>query len=215
MIPNLPFGLGPRSLGAGAALLGWAILVSSPEAAAQPAPEGANPPVPADCAPKAALYSGKGLKLWVLRQGALVLAENPLRPLSRDEAVVLEVVVNGRRATAYGPDMNNLRQGGSLKSVEREGREPVRWAEGRTAPAALRVVAEDGRVLAGPLAFGGCEEPPAAKAIVDRPVKAERPARGKGQGKGKGAGTPAAAGADAPPPAHLPQGALQGLSLPK
>lgn len=213
MIPNH---LGPGARSLGAALLGWAVLATAPNALAQPAPDGAAP-APADCAPKAALYqSGKGLKLWVLRQGTLVLAENPLRPLSRDEAVVLEVVVNGRRATAYGPDLDNLRQGGSLKSVEREGREPVRWAEGRAAPAALRVVAEDGRVLIGPMAFAGCEESPAAKAIADKPPpKAERPARGKGQGKGKAAAPAAAGAADAPPPAHLPQGALQGLSLPK
>ena len=167
-------------------------------------------PKPSDCGPQAAIYqTGKGAKLWVLRQGTMVLAENPLRPMSRDEAVVLEVVVNGRRATAFGPDLNHLRQGGTPKSVEHEGREPIRWADGGVAPAAIRVVAEDGRVLLGPLAFGGCEDAPAAKAVADKPTPAEKPAQGK---RKKGS---AAAGDSGPAPTHLPQGALDGLSLPK
>jgi hypothetical protein len=162
---------------------------------------------PIECAPQAALYQAeKGTKLWVLRQGRMVLAENPLRPLSQDEAVVLEVVVNGRRATAWGPDLQNLRQGGTPKSVEQEGREPIRWDEKGPPPAAIRVVAEDGRVLLGPMPFGGCEQAPAAKMVADKPPP--RAARGKG-------GKAAAAAANDSPPAHLPQGALEGLSLPK
>lgn len=167
-------------------------------------------PKPGDCSPRAALYqAGKGPKVWVLRQGTMVLAENPLRPLSRDEVVVLEVVVNGRRATAFGPDMDHLRQGGTPKSVEREGREPIRWAAAGAAPAAMRVVAEDGRVLLGPMSFGGCDDPPAAKEVAEKPVKPARPARAARKGK------PAPAASDGPAPAHLPQGALPGMSMQK
>ena len=200
-----------------AALLGSGVMVIPVVVSAQgPAPDAVTPPaavaapLPIDCESKAAVYQGaKGLKLWVLRRGTMVLAENPLRPLSRDEAVVLDVVVNGRRATAVGPDVVNQRQGGSPKAVEREGREPIRWAESGLPPPALRVVAEDGHVLLGPMPFGGCEDPPTAKAVVDKPVKAERADAPKRKGS-RGA----AAGAD-PLPGHLPQGALQGLSLPK
>ena len=165
---------------------------------------------PATCGPRAALYqAGKGPKVWVIRRGTMVLAENPLRPLSADEAVVLDVVVNGRRATAHGPDLDHLRQGGTPKAVEREGREPIRWADDGPAAPSIRVIAEDGRVLLGPMAFAGCEDAPGAKPVVDAPVKAEAPAKGRRRGK------EAATGDDPMMPAHLPQGALPGLSLPK
>lgn len=171
-------------------------------------------PAPLDCAPKAAIYqAGKSAKIWVVRQGILVLAENPLRPLTRDEAVVLDVVVNGRRATAFGPDLNHLRQGGSPASLEREGREPIRWSESGVAPAAIRVVAEDGRVLLGPMRFGGCEDAPVAKAVADKPVQAEKPARGARKPKAAAAGQDESS--SGPAPARLPQGAIDGLSLPK
>ena len=186
-------------------------LAQAPAPAAVPDMPAPAAPKPSDCGPQAATYqAGKGPKLWVLRQGTMVLAENPLRPMSRDEAVVLDVVVNGRRATAFGPDLNHLRQGGSPKSVEHGGREPIRWAEGGVAPAAIRVVAEDGRVLLGPMPFGGCEDAPAAKAVADKPAPAEQPAKGKRKRK-----EPPAGGESGGAPTHLPQGALDGLSLPK
>lgn len=179
-------------------------------AAAQEAPPAAVNeaalPTPATCGAQAAVYArDKGPKLWVIRRGTLVLAENPLRPLSRDEAVVLEVVVNGRRATAWGPDADHLRQGASVKSIEAEGREPVRWVEKGAMPTSLRVVSEDGSIILGPLPFGGCEDAPAAKAIAETPARREKPAR---------AAKKAAEESDRPLPGRLPQGALDGLSLP-
>ena len=178
------------------------------EAATPPA---AAPPAPIDCAPKAAAYRAeKGMKLWLMRQGSMVLAENPLRPLARDEAVVLDVVVNGRRATAFGLDFDNLHQGGTPKSVERLGREPIAWKEAAVAPSSLRVVAEDGRILLGPMPFAGCEDAPAAKPVVDKPVAAEKPAKPrKGQRKPK----QAAPSPDSGGPSRLPQGALSNPSL--
>jgi hypothetical protein len=177
--------------------------------ASPPANEAVSP-TPTACAPKAALYTrDKAPKLWVLRRGTMVLAENPLRPLSQDEAVVLEVVVNGKRAAAWGIDTDHLRQGASIRSVEAEGRGPVRWAEAEAMPAALRVIAEDGSVVLGPLPFGGCEDAPAAKAIAEKPAarpKTERASRRNADNPG---------GADRPLPGHLPQGALDGLSLPQ
>ncbi|TDR93551.1 hypothetical protein [Enterovirga rhinocerotis] len=175
--------------------------------------EAASPARPKDCTPQAAVYADpapKGVKLWVLRQGTMVLPENPLRPLSRDEAVVFEVVVNGRRASAWGPDSHHLRQGGALQALEREASGPIRWADAGEPPAAIRVVAEDGRPLLGPLAFGGCEDAPDAKPVAMPTPKKERPARTR---PGRNEAGPAPGGPSSG--SHLPQGALDGLSLPR
>lgn len=177
--------------------------------AATTSPQQPGPPVPIDCAPKAAVYQAdKGLKLWMVRQGKMMLVENPLRPLTRDEVVVLDVVVNSRRATAFGVDFDNLHQAGTPKSVEREGREPIQWKEAALAPPSLRVLAEDGRVLLGPMPFVGCEDAPAAKAVADKPVPVEKPVKGKRKPKAAAKSKP-----NPGVPSHLPQGALTKPSL--
>lgn len=160
---------------------------------------------PAACSGKAALFtSDRGTKLWVVRRGEMTMPENPLRPLSRDNAVVLQVVVNGRLATAVGTDYANLRQGGAVRDVEREGAEPVRWIEGFDGlPPALRVVAEDGSVLIGPMRFASCEDAPTAKAVA--PVTPKAAAAASSRRKKQEA---------APEPPGMPKGAIDGLALP-
>lgn len=191
-----------RASGMLATLAAWAAATA---AGAQDGPKSPEP----SCAGKAALFqTEKGLKLWVVRRGEMKLPENPLRPLSDEHALVLQVVVNGRSATAFGPDFANLRQGGAARDVERQGVEPIRWEDGSAPlPDQLRVVAEDGSVLIGPMRFAGCEDPPAAKAVA--PVAAARLAPGAGQRSKKKVAEPAGR-----EPPGMPQGAINGLSLP-
>lgn len=175
-----------------------------------PAQEEARP-IPDGCAGRAALYAGgpKSTKIWVVRRGSMVMAENPLRPMSRDRALVLQVVVNGRLATAFGPDPQHLRQGGAPVDIERLGAEPIRWAKDDTpTPPALRVVADDGTVLLGPLPFVECADPPSAKPVAAR--RAEKPA----PIERRPTGAAARAVPEGPSIPGLPQGALQGLDLP-
>lgn len=143
------------------------------------------------CSGRAAVFEdGKAFKLWLVRRGSLVVAD-PLRPLSSDPTLVLHIIVNGRVATAHGPDFTNLRRGGPPAKLEEESGEKIRW-EGalEDLPSSLRIVAEDGRVVFERLAFSGCEDAPA--------VRAPPSAR------------PRAAGQTRPtkPPVALPQGAI-------
>lgn len=70
----------------------------------------AAPPVACDPG-QAVHYQGtKNIELWVTRSGAITL-DNPLRPLTPDVTRVLQVVVAGKVATAYGPDFLSLRRG--------------------------------------------------------------------------------------------------------
>ena len=172
------------------------LLAGLSRAEAQPV---AQPPVE-PCGAKAATYaSGTNLRLWVRRAGELT-RDNPLRPLSAETLLVLDVVVNGRAATAFGPDAMNLRQGGAAQRLQAEASAPIRWgpADGPL-PGELRIVAEDGRVLYDQLRFVECADPPKVAAS---------PA-------GRKAGAPSAAPARAAPPVRddnrglrLPQGAI-------
>lgn len=175
-------------------------LVSAPSIRAQDAP------VAVDCGAKAGLYAAaKGLKLWVTRRGEMS-RENPLRPLSPERLVVLQVVVNGRSATAYGPDYDNLQQGGAARDLERDGTNPIQWqpaADGL--PPALRVVGEDGAVLIDGMRFTECAEAPKARVVapVRRPVAdPDKPDRKAAEERSRVR-------------PGLPQGAMDGLSLPQ
>lgn len=121
-----------------------------------------------------------------------MIEQNPLRPMSRDPVLVLEVIVNGRRMTAYGQDAANLQQGGPLPELERLNT-PVSWtAPTNPLPDEIRILAPDGSVTLGPLRFSDCVDPP--KVAAPR-----MPVRSAGDGK------PARA---ASPPVALPQGAI-------
>jgi hypothetical protein len=150
------------------------------------------------CDTKAALYAtDKGFKIWVTRRG-MMTQENPLRPLSPETKVVLEVAVNGRLATAHGSDFASLQRSGPPQELELTSLGPIRWEPGLNGmPSTLRVVAEDGSLVLGPLRFASCGEAPKIA-----PVSAKRPAR-KAAPK-SGSGTESAA----PPGLVLPQGAI-------
>ncbi|MDP4024662.1 hypothetical protein Q8W71_18710 [Methylobacterium sp. NEAU 140] len=148
--------------------------------AALPTPA-AGPDGPVACRTQAARYEdGRGFVLIVTRLGQ-VRVENPLRPLTPEVTRVLQVVIGGKVATAYGADFATLRRGGTPAAVEALLGGPVRWeAELPALPDGLAIVGEDGASL-GQLDFRACEAPPAVKA----PPQA---AKGKGRGEGKGEG---------------------------
>ncbi|NNM72296.1 hypothetical protein [Enterovirga aerilata] len=168
----------------------------------------AEPRSPAECGPRAALYGAGKVRVWVLRKGTL-REENPLRPLSPETLTVLQVVVNGRSATAFGPNFEEMRQGGAPARLEEASGSSIAWESGKeNLPASFRVVSEDGRVLLGPLTFQSCADAPA--------VAAEKPASRTRSGGGE-ARRPAR---DAESRPGLPQGAIPsdgggGLSLPQ
>ena len=178
------------------------------EAPLRPSVAEEEPRVPApSCGAEAGLYGSGGLKLWVTRRGTIE-QENPLRPLSRETLLVLQVAVNGRLATAYGPDADHLRQGSAPARLEEASGHPVRWApDGAELPASLRIVAEDGTVLLGPLAFQSCG--PAPRAVPQAAAKPVPPP--KGRPNPPAASAPASG---APPGLSLPQGAIGGMTLP-
>jgi hypothetical protein len=135
----------------------------------------------ADCDTRAALYATeKGFKLWVTRRGTMV-EDNPLRPLSRESKLVIEVAVNGRIATATGTDFANLHRSGSPRDLEEASVGPIRWEPAVNGmPATMRVVAEDGSIVLGPLRFTECVDPPKiAAAAAKRPAKKVAPKPGR------------------------------------
>lgn len=182
--------------------------------AAEPAPTAtapAEPPAPAPastfsanlpgltvaCEGKGALYEGgKDVAVWVTRTG-LITVENPLRPLTPETTRVLQVVIGGKAATAYGPDLFALRRGGSPAALEGASGGPIRWdATATPLPDTLNIVSETGQPVAQ-LAFQACGEAPAVQAAA--PKAAAKAARAKERPK---------AAPQAPPGIGIPRGAL-------
>lgn len=168
-----------------------------------------SPALAPSCEGQAARYeNGKGFSLFAIRAGE-VRVNNPLRPLTPDFTHVLEVIVGGKRATAYGPDFASLRRGGApgTKQTSLLGA-PIQWAPSLPPlPDSLGIVAEDGTALAT-LAFRACEPPPA---LAPEPVpktakKAPSPARNSDRSKAAKPATASEAKAQSKPPAKTPQG---------
>ncbi|WP_156648116.1 hypothetical protein [Methylobacterium sp. Leaf88] len=194
---------------------------TDPKPVATPAPVAAPAPMPAanlpgltvQCEARAAVYEGqKDFVVWVTRTGAVVV-ENPLRPLTPETTRVLEVVIAGKAATAYGPDLFALRRGGSPAALGALLGAPVRWdAVPAPLPDTLNIVSDTGKSLAQ-LGFRECGEAPAvtrapvaagneAAKPSKTPVKRVRPKVAKESGSGS-------SGAKAPPGLSLPQGAIE------
>jgi hypothetical protein len=132
-----------------------------------------------ECGSLAGLYLAPGnLKIFVTRRGTMV-QDNPLRPLTNDQFIILQIVVNNRMASAYGPDFDNLRRAGAPQTLEAAGGTKITWASQPEAmPRSLRVVAEDGAVVLSPIVFSACAEAPKVAApppVSKRPTKAPGP----------------------------------------
>ncbi|MGX5774324.1 hypothetical protein [Methylorubrum zatmanii] len=207
----------------------------TPAALPSPAPSSAPSPAvtrfaapPVVCEPDQAVrYDGaKALELWVTRSGAITL-DNPLRPLTPDVTRVLQVVVGGKVATVYGPDLLSLRRGGSPATLEGTIGGKIQWDAHLVAlPDSLPIHAETGEPLAE-LRFRECGTAPSAKllpppkarrtaptpeAVAAEAEKAEK-AAAKASAKptrSKPAPRPPAATGDLPRPpgVQLPQGAI-------
>lgn len=144
--------------------------------AADHATEAMGPVAPAqetfasrDCGSREAVFGTGAQKVWVTRIGS-ALWHNPLRPLAPEPLRVVQVAVNGRGGSAFGTDFDHLQQGDPAATLA--GVEPVRWSAALgEVPAELRVVADDGRVLLGPLAFAGCGDAPK---VARAPARNER-----------------------------------------
>ncbi|CAO4154049.1 hypothetical protein PKCBPO_04102 [Methylorubrum thiocyanatum] len=202
-----------------------------------PSPSAMNfaaPPVACDPG-QAVHYQGtKNIELWVTRSGAITL-DNPLRPLTPDVTRVLQVVVAGKVATAYGPDFLSLRRGASPATLEGTIGGKIRWDASLAAlPDTLPINAETGELLTE-LRFRECgaapsgkllpppkarRTAPTAEAVAAEAEKAEKAAKAatkaaeKAAAKAAGSRLPGTAppAADLPPPRtpglHLPQGAI-------
>ncbi len=168
--------------------------------AASPTPA-AGPTLEQPCGTQAARFeSAKGFKMVITRAGQ-VRTTNPLRPLTTEVNEVLQVVIAGKVATAYGPDFTTLRRGGAASGVEAMLGSPIQWEPTLpTFPDPIAIVTEEGTPLAQ-LTFRACEAPPAVKA--PKVPKAE--ARKKAP---RHAAPKAAAAPKTPPGFSMPQGAI-------
>ncbi|MCJ2060303.1 hypothetical protein MKL09_27730 [Methylobacterium sp. J-048] len=175
--------------------------VQGAPAPAEPAPDpnpAAAPPVEQPCGARAARYEGgKGFTMVVTRAGH-VKTTNPLRPLTPEVNEVLQVVIAGKVATAYGPDFSTLRRGTAPAAIEAMLGGPIHWQPALpTLPDPIAIVTEEGATLAQ-LAFRVCEDLPAVKAAPKPQAKKKAPAK-----------RPAAKPAEkAPPGFSVPQGAI-------
>lgn len=202
---------------------------ANPIPSAVPAPAATNfaaPPVA--CEPgEAVRYQGtatsiaKTIELWVTRSGAITI-DNPLRPLTPDTTRVLQVVVAGKVATAYGPDLLSLRRGGSPATLEGTIGGRIQWdASLVPLPDTLPINAETGEPLAE-LRFRECGAAPSGKLLP--PPKARRMAptpeavaaeAEKAEKAAKAAARDAAKAAGVKPAPHLPPPRAPGSALPQ
>jgi hypothetical protein len=123
--------------------------------------------------------------------------QNALRPLSEaTPAVVLQVTISGKAATAHGPDFEEMRRGGPPQQLEEESGSRVMWDKNLGAlPRTILIVGEDQSEPVARLRFVACTNLPKVAPAKDR------------------AGTPGP-NARAKPPEQaptrpLPQGAIQ------
>ena len=153
---------------------------ANPPPAPRPAVNFAAPPVV--CEPGQAVHytsdqtaknakSTQNAELWVTRSGTITI-DNPLRPLTPDVTRVLQVVVGGKIATAYGPDTLSLRRGGSPATLEGTIGGRILWDASLVAlPDSLPINTETGQPLTE-LRFQECGSAPSAKLLP--PPKARR-----------------------------------------
>ncbi|KQQ23549.1 hypothetical protein ASF53_04210 [Methylobacterium sp. Leaf123] len=149
---------------------------ANPIPSAVPSPAGMNfaaPPVACDPGQAVRYQGDKNRELWVTRSGRITI-DNPLRPLTPDVTRVLQVVVAGKVATAYGPDLLSLRRGASPATLEGTIGGRIQWDASLVAlPDSLPINAETGEPLAE-LRFRECGTAPSGKLLP--PPKARRTA---------------------------------------
>src|SRR5215207_8159147 len=129
-----------------------------------------------DCGSQSALYSGEdGFQTWVTRKGEIE-AKNPLRPLSGGRLIVLQVLIRGNVATAYGPDFARMLRGGPPDRIQELHGAPIKWAATNNAlPGTIHIVAEDSPDVLARLRFKECGAPPKAQTTPTGKPPAPKP----------------------------------------
>ncbi len=149
------------------------------------------------CGSQAAVYAGeKAFQMWVTRKG-MIATENPLRPGSPERIIVLQVLIRGNVATAYGPDFARMLRGGPPDRIQELYAAPIRWAATNDElPEAIQIVSEDSSDVLARLQFKECASPPKRQAKPPPKVPAPKPPPDGGTG-------------DSPPKVPVPKGALE------
>ncbi|MFC7665940.1 hypothetical protein ACFQWF_29900 [Methylorubrum suomiense] len=132
--------------------------------------------------PKAAAKPGQAtadpasIELWVTRTGSITI-DNPLRPLTPDVTRVLQVVIGGKVATLYGPDVLSLRRGAGPAVLEGTIGGTIRWDASLNAlPDTVPVLADSGDILAE-FRFRACGTAPAARTLAAPKPRRTAPGR--------------------------------------
>jgi hypothetical protein len=141
----------------------------------------------------------KGFQMWVTRKGRSS-GQNPLKPTASEAALVLQVAIAGKVATAYGPDFATMLRGGPPQQLE-EITGPITWeprADGL--PETIQIVSETGPEVLARLKFKQCADPPKPAPQARRAAPARRSAAPASPSEPPSG--------DARPARALPQGAI-------
>ena len=173
---------------------GAATRAAGPPAPTDPPPAPATPfalpPVACDPGQAVRYDAPAGADLWVTRAGTITI-DNPLRPLTPDTTRVLQVVLGGKIASVYGPDLTALRRGAAPAVLEGVLGGAIRWdAAVGTLPDTLNLVSDAGAPVAA-MRFRACGEAPAARALPAPKAQRIAPPPEASAG-GDAAGAPAA-----------------------
>ena len=117
-----------------------------------------------------------GPKVQVLRHGSF-RQRKALEPEGAStEAVVVEVRIEGKSASAYGPSFDRLQRGPASQELEQEVGDRIRWRDGPASlPPALVILSDEGSEVVARLRFEGCGTGSAGSAGCPRRSKQQTP----------------------------------------
>jgi hypothetical protein len=150
------------------------------------------------CDAGAAIYwAGSGPKVQLLRRGKMSQV-NPLRPSSEAApALVVEVNINGKIATAHGDSFAAMRRAGPPQQLEEESGQPIEWdAKLADLPKYIQILSDHGSEVVARLQFTECGRAPKSARRRDLPAKAQLP-------------NPPSPRSASESPHRIPQGAIQ------
>src|SRR5215208_5320223 len=115
----------------------------------------------------------------VVRRGSMSL-QNALRPLSNTApAVVLQVTISGKVATAHGRDFEEMRRGGPPQQLEEESGSRIMWDKHLGAlPRTILIVGDERSEPIARLRFVACTNVPKVAPARDRAVRTRGPNAG-------------------------------------
>ena len=117
-------------------------------------------------------WAGSGPQVQVIRRGALTLA-NGQRPLENpSRSLALQVRINGKLATAYGPTYDKMRRAGPPNQLEDETGSKIQWEKTLGAlPNRILILSDDESEVIARLEFLGCgsSDNPATKPSTRSP----------------------------------------------